>query len=163
MPEFEEWAKVAASSPNFLARMKEHPGQSRAATCLRIAQGWIGGVVSAARAEVPELKPGMYTASASFDKGFQLTSWPMLAGLGFASQPSYYDKMNSLDRLAACTRTERLAVGNSTAVLPWLSPGQTVADGGAPPADIDPGLALFNSLLQVTLLVVTESLSILVV
>ena len=57
--------------------------------------------------------------------------------------------MNSLDRLAASTRAERLAVGNSTSVIPWLSPGQTVADGGAPPEDTDPGVALFNALLQV--------------
>jgi hypothetical protein len=57
--------------------------------------------------------------------------------------------MNSLDRLAACTRAERLAVGKSTDVIPWLSPGQTVADGGAPPEETDPGLAMFNSMIQI--------------
>ena len=147
MPPFESWAKVAAHSPNFLARMK--PGETRSARCLRIAQGWMGGVISAARAEMPTLQPAMYTAHAIYDSGFQLTSWPMLASLGFSTEPSFYDKMNSLDRLAASTRAERLAVGHSTSVIPWLSPGETVADGGAPPEDTDPGLALFNSLLQV--------------
>ena len=147
MPVFAEWAKKAALSPNFLARMQ--PGETRSAACLRMAQGWIGGVVDAARAEMPTLQPAMYTAHAIFDLGFQLTSWPMLSALGFANEPSYYDFMNSLDRLAALTRAERLAVGNSTGVNPWLSPGETVADGGAPPENTDPGAAMFNALIQV--------------
>jgi hypothetical protein len=151
LPPFESWVKVAANSSNFLERMKEHPpGEStRSATCLRIAKSWIGGFVDAARAEMPTVQPAMYTAHAIYDSGFQLTTWPMLASLGFSTEPSYYDMMNSLDRLAASTRAERLAVGNSTAVIPWLSPGQTVADGGAPPENTDPGVSLYNALLQV--------------
>eukprot|EP01052_Picozoa_sp_SAG31_P030171 SAG31_NODE_3073_length_4714_cov_2.744529_3_plen_650_part_00 len=147
LPPFDAWAQKAALSPNFLTRVQ--PGETRSAACLRIAQGWIGGVVAAARAEMPTVKPAMYTAHAIYDLGFQLTSWPMLAELGFSDQPSYYSFMNSLDRLAASTRMERLAVANSTAVIPWLSPGETIADGGPPPEDTDPGVAMFNALLQV--------------
>ena len=56
----------------------------------------------------------------------------MLTALGFADEPSYYGFMNSLGRLAASVREERLAVGASelTKLLPWLSPGQTTSDGG---------------------------------
>jgi hypothetical protein len=147
MPPFDTWVKKGFLSQNFLSRMQ--PGETRSAASLRIAKGWIGAVVDAARAAWPRVQPAMYTAHAIFDEGFQLTSWPMLAELGFSDEPSYYDKMNSLDRLAASTRAERLAVGNSTALLPWLSPGQTAADGGAPPEDGDPGLAMYNALLQI--------------
>ena len=43
------------------AGMKEQPpGETtRSATCLRVAQSWIGGFVSAARAERPSLQPAM--------------------------------------------------------------------------------------------------------
>jgi hypothetical protein len=52
--------------------------------------------------------------------------------------------MNSLDRLAATVRAERLAVGLSAPVRPWLSPGETTSDGGAPPDDIDPGVSMYS-------------------
>ena len=106
-------------------------------------------MVDRAREFQPALQPALYNAYARFDAGFQLETWPMLQAGGFASSPSCYDLMNSLDRLAATVRAERLAVGRSTAVRPWLSPGQTTSDGGAPPEGIDPGLVMFNSLLQV--------------
>ena len=115
MPPFDEWVKVAATSSNFQARV--NAGESRSAgerhtthlwclkqwvspgriiyraccvACLRLAQGWIGSVVNAARAEMPSIKPAMYTAHAIFDLGFQLTSWPMLAKLNFSTEPSYH-------------------------------------------------------------------------
>jgi hypothetical protein len=150
LPPFEVWAKVAPNSSNFLRRhAASERGTSFSETALAIAQGLFGAVVSRAREVQPTLQPALYDAYARFDLGFQLETWPMLQAEGFASSPSCYDQMNSLDRLAATVRAERLAVGLSTAVRPWLSPGQTTSDGGAPPEDTDPGLAMYNSLLQV--------------
>ena len=72
------------------------------------------------------LQPALYNGLARYQLGFELTTWPMLKALGFADEPSYYDFMNSLDRLGAKIRPERLTVGHSiaTLLLPWLSPGQ---------------------------------------
>ena len=120
-----------------------------------MAQGWLGQVVDSARkvlgGDGAALQPALYNGLARYQLGFELTTWPMLKSMGFADEPSYYDEMNSLGRLAAKTRAERLTVGhsNSTLLLPWLSPGQTTADGGAPPEVDDPGTAMFNALLQV--------------
>jgi hypothetical protein len=105
MPPFETWVKVAANSSNFLERMKEQPpGETtRSATCLSIAKSWIGGFVDAARAVMPTLQPpAMYTAHAIYDSGFQLTSWPMLASLGFSTEPSYYDMVRNTHLFYHC-------------------------------------------------------------
>ena len=151
LPALEAWIQLAPQSDNFHRRLL--PGESYSRACLRIAHGWFGRVIESARAVVgaTTLQPALYNGLARFQLGFELTTWPMLNEMGFSDEPSYYDFMNSLDRLGAKTREERLTVGRSnvTLLLPWLSPGQTTADGGAPPEVDDPGTAMFNALLHV--------------
>ncbi len=60
--------------------------------------------------------------------------------------PSYYGLENGLDYLAKHVKNERLAVGTSTELIPWLTPGQTDGTGG--PHSVDPGIAFFNMLIQ---------------
>eukprot|EP01050_Picozoa_sp_SAG11_P005253 SAG11_NODE_362_length_10182_cov_9.886641_10_plen_813_part_00 len=153
LPALETWCQLASQSSNFHRRLQ--PRERYSSACLRIAQGWLGHVVDSARkvmrGSATSLQPALYNGLAMYQLGFEMTTWPMLNAMGFSDEPSYYDFMNSLDRLGAKTRAERLTVGhsNSTLLLPWLSPGQTTADGGAPPEVDDPGIAMFNALLQV--------------
>ena len=70
----------------------------------------------------------------------------MAAEIGLADMPSYYGVENGLDVLASKVRRERLAVGTSSELTPWLTPGQTGGTGG--PQSADPGRAMFNMLIQ---------------
>ena len=83
-----------------------------------MAQRWLGQVVDSARkvlgGDGAALQPALYNGLARYQLGFELTTWPMLKSMGFADEPSYYDEMNSLDRLGAKTRAERLTVGHSS-------------------------------------------------
>lgn len=103
----------------------------------------IGSVTEAAK---PDVKTYLYDIWATYDAGYQITSWPMAAEIGLADMPSYYGVENGLDYLAAKIKTERLAVGTSTELIPWLTPGQTGGTGG--PHSGDPGVAFFNMLIQ---------------
>ena len=149
LPEFGTWAKVAHKSANFGRRMQ--PGEANSAATLRIAQSWLGGVVDAAKKARPGIKPYLYSAYATYDHGFQLTTWPMLKSMGFGATPSYYSLMNSLDSMAALTRSDRLAIGNSNELNPWITPGQTPGTGGQPATGgipNGPGVFFFNALIQ---------------
>ena len=94
-----------------------------------MAQGWLGQVVDSARkvlgGDGAALQPALYNGLARYQLGFELTTWPMLKSMGFADEPSYYDEMNSLDRLGAKTRAERLTVGHSNSTLLLRRPRAT--------------------------------------
>ena len=45
----------------------------------------------------------------------------MAAEIGLADMPSYYGVENGLDVLAGKVKEERLAVGTSTELIPWLT------------------------------------------
>lgn len=62
-----------------------------------------------------------YDIWARYDSGYQITSWPMAAEIGLADMPSYYGVENGLDVLTGKVREERLAVGTSTELIPWLT------------------------------------------
>ena len=55
----------------------KQPGESDSAASLRIAQSWLGGVVTAAKVAKPDVKVYMYDIWAAYDSGYQITSWPM--------------------------------------------------------------------------------------
>lgn len=59
----------------------------------------------------------------------------------------WMNRRGSLDVLAATVRAERLAVGTSVSLVPWLTPGQSGGTGG--PQTADPRSAMFNALIQV--------------
>lgn len=69
------------------------------------------------------------------------------AAIGLADEPSYYGVENGLDVLAGKVRSERLAVGTGSELIPWLTPGATGGTGG-PPDINNPGGAMFNMLIQ---------------
>ena len=54
----------------------KQPGESDSAASLRIAQSWLGGVVTAAKAAKPDVKVYMYDIWAVYDSGYQITSCP---------------------------------------------------------------------------------------
>jgi hypothetical protein len=105
-----------------------------------------GGAVAAAKAMAPKVKVLHYNLWARYDHGFQATPWPMAERLGLADVPSYYGVENALEVLAQAVRAERQAVGAGTELVPWLTPGYTSDTGG--PHTNDPGIALFNQLIQ---------------
>jgi hypothetical protein len=149
LPEFGTWASVAYKSANFVRRLQ--PGEANSAATLRIARSWLGGVVDAAKKARPGIRPYLYSAYAKYDHGFQLTTWPMLKSMGFGSTPSYYQLMNSLDSLAAFTRAERLAIGTTAELHPWITPGQTPGTDGQPATGSlpnEPRVFFFNALIQ---------------
>ena len=142
-PGLETWVELGYKSANFV----KQPGESDSAASLRIAQSWLGGVVTAAKAAKPDVKVYMYDIWAVYDSGYQITSWPMAAAIGLADEPSYYGVENGLDVLAGKVRSERLAVGTGSELIPWLTPGATGGTGG-PPDIHNPGGAMFNMLIQ---------------
>ena len=144
-PELETWMEVGFKSANFASAKRT--GESDSAASLRMAQSWLGGVAAAAKAAKPNVKVYMYDIWAMYDEGYQITSWPMAATIGLAGMPSYYGVENGLDVLAGKVRVERLAVGTSAELIPWLTPGATGGTGG-PPDLADPGGAMFNMLIQ---------------
>jgi hypothetical protein len=58
----------------------------------------------------------------------------------------YYGVENGLDVLAGRVRAERMAVGTSSELIPWLTPGATGDTGG--PQSADPGGFMRNALIQ---------------
>jgi hypothetical protein len=111
-----------------------------------MAQGWVGGVVAAARAAAPKVRVFDYNLWARYDQGFQATPWPMAERLGLPDVPSEYGVENGLEVLAQAVRAERQAVGAGTPLVPWVTPG-TCGDCGGGQTD-DPGRALRNQLIQ---------------
>ena len=63
-----------------------------------------------------------------------------------AAEPSYYESQNGIDTLALVVRQQRLAIGTTAPLNPWLTNGETTDTGG--PQSADPGRAMFNRLLQ---------------
>ena len=56
------------------------------------------------------------------------------------------ESQNGVDILALEVRQQRLAIGTSAELIPWLTPGETTDAGG--PQSGDPGRAMFNRLLH---------------
>lgn len=144
LPSFESWASVAHLSANFQARML--PSESHSQASLRIAESWIGGLVSAVNKSQPGIQPFFYGMSANYDRGAGVTTWPMARHLGLSASPSYYGLENALDNLAWSVRKQRLSIGAGVGLTPWLTPGEGGGTGG--PQTADPGGAAFNQLLQ---------------
>ena len=143
-PEQEPYIAVAYMSKNFKAR--QLAGESDSATSLRMARGWVGGCVEAAKKVKPDVIVYMYWVNARFDRGVQITDWPTAQKLGLAAEPSYYESQNGIDVLALVVRQQRLAIGTTAPLNPWLTNGETTDTGG--PQMNDPGRAMFNRLLH---------------
>jgi hypothetical protein len=69
-PELEPYITVAYTSKNFKAR--QLGGESDSATSLRMARGWVGGCVAAAKKAKSDVKVYMYWLNARFDRGVQV-------------------------------------------------------------------------------------------
>jgi hypothetical protein len=143
-PELEPYVAVAFRSKNFEARRRKDESDSELS--LRVAAGWLGGVVAAANQAHNYTKVYMYDVNARFDRGFQITSWITAEKLGLPAEPAYYESQNGIDVLALKVRQQRLAIGTSAPLIPWLTFGETTDTGG--PQSGDPGGAMFNRLLQ---------------
>jgi hypothetical protein len=143
--ELEPYVAVAYKSKNFEARRR--PGESDSELSLRVARGWLGGIVSATKQAHTETKVYMYDVNARFDRGFQITDWHTAEKLGLAAEPAYYESQNGIDVLALEVRQQRLAIGTSAPLIPWLTFGETT-DTGGPQLD-NPGMAMFNRLLHI--------------
>lgn len=63
--------------------------------------------------------------------------------------PSYYGVQNGLDVLARSVRYEREAVGATTELIPWLTPGETDGTGGNGPLSSAPGTTMRNMVIQI--------------
>ena len=147
LPQLEAWIRVGYKSSNFAGAKRAGERDSTAA--LRIASSWIGGIVTAAMAAHPAVKVQAYNVWAEYDHGHQLTSWPMVEQMGLAAdEPSFYERpvQNDLAALASEVRAERLAIGTSVDLIPWLTPGQTYGTDG--PHSQDPGRNMYNVLIQ---------------
>jgi hypothetical protein len=55
----------------------------------------------------------------------QITDWPTAQKLGLAAEPSYYESQNVIDTLALVVRQQRLAIGTTAPLNPWLTNGET--------------------------------------
>ena len=106
-------ARMAALSRNLRAGIPEpglarrDPWALRLALAITLVVAGIAGssdpLQRLSRAVMPTLQPpAMYTAHAFYDSGFQLTSWPMLASLGFSTEPSYYDMVRNTHLFYHC-------------------------------------------------------------
>jgi hypothetical protein len=60
LPEFGTWASVGYKSANFQRRLQ--PGETRSAATLRMAQGWLGELVSEVKKARPGIKPYLLNA-----------------------------------------------------------------------------------------------------
>jgi hypothetical protein len=144
-PELEPYVAVAFKSKNFEPSRRK--GESDSELSLRLAGGWLGGVVATAKQAHSATKVRMYDVNSRFDRGFQITSWPQAQKLGLPAEPAYYESQNGIDVEALEVRQQRLAIGTSAPLIPWLTFGETTDTGG--PQSADPGKALFNRLIQV--------------
>jgi hypothetical protein len=70
-PELEPYIAVAYLSKNFKARQMK--GEMDSATGLRMARGWVGGCVAAAKKVKPDVAVYMYWLNARFDRGVQVS------------------------------------------------------------------------------------------
>ena len=61
---------MAYMSKNFKAR--QLAGETDSVTSLRMARGWVGGCVAAAKKVKPDIKIYMYWLNARFDRGVQV-------------------------------------------------------------------------------------------
>ena len=146
-PEWEAWAQVGYKSKNFARR--KLLGESDAAASQRFSTEWLGGAVEAAQRANPAVKPYLYDIWARFDNGYQITTWPMASKIGLADMPSYYGVENGLGVLARSVREERLAVGTTSELIPWLTPGETGGTGGNGVLSGAPGVTMRNMLIQI--------------
>eukprot|EP01051_Picozoa_sp_SAG22_P005002 SAG22_NODE_285_length_12974_cov_2.969087_3_plen_615_part_00 len=92
------------------------------------------------------LRTYLYDIPARFDKGYEITDWPMAKSIGLADMPSYYGVQNGIDVLARKIRQEREAIGTASELIPWLTPGSEGGCGG--PQTAAPGIAFKNVLIQ---------------
>jgi hypothetical protein len=104
-PELEPYVAVAFRSKNFEARRRKDESDSELS--LRVAAGWLGGVVAAANQAHNYTKVYMYDVNARFDRGFQITSWITAEKLGLPAEPAYYESQNGIDVLALEVRQQR--------------------------------------------------------
>ena len=147
----DDYIRDGYKSANFIRR--KLVGESDGAASLRFAGEWMKDLVRLAREANPRIVPDLYDVSARFGTGFQTNTWAGLMDDGFAgATPCEYFRMNCLDRLAALTREQRLAIGSSGKSLrPTITPGETPGTFGLPPNIDQPGGAegaMLNSLLQ---------------
>jgi hypothetical protein len=91
MPELEAYVAVAYKSANFAAA--QGAGQTDSAAALQFAQRWLSMAAATAVHAGSHVTPYLYSVSARYDRGFQITSWPAAATAGLQASPSYYSDM----------------------------------------------------------------------
>lgn len=147
LPQLEQWIEVGSNSKNFPTVKKD--GERDSEALVRLGSAWVSAAVTAAKAVQPNIKVYFYNIWARFNAGYQSISWNMAEKIGLADMPSMYERpiQNDLRALAQNVRDERLTVGTSTELIPWLTPGQTPGTNG--PKFAYPCLSMFNTLIQV--------------